>query len=213
MEGNETVSAVATGGKSFYGARLGLLVRRTRFPRLPGDPANARSFPFSLRYAVLERADRETALEAAERLLDEGAEGIGLAFNAEFDLADALAAPFAGGLAVQRSLVEAMLAPDAEVGALAFSGDNDRIAAPGYLADAVAADEDRLDVERARDSLLEAAMQAAADRPAIAAWLLEEPEMGPFASDIHAATARPVYDRTRFLAWFHASLAPRVFPR
>ena len=207
------MNAVGTGGKSFYGARLGLLVRRTRFPRLPGDPANARSFPFSLRYAVLERADRETALEAAEGLLDEGAEGIGLAFNAEFDLADALDAPFAGGLAAQRSLVEAMLPPDAEVGVLAFSGDNDRIAASGYLADAVASDEDRLDIERARDSLLAAAGQAAADRPAIAAWLLEEPEMGPFASDIRAATNLPVYDRTSFLAWFHASLAPRVFPR
>ena len=207
------MNAVASGGRSFYGARLGLLVRPTRFPRLPGDPANARSFPFSVRYAVLERADRSTALEAAERLLDEGAEGVGLAFNAEFDLADALDAPFAGGLAVQRSLVEAMLPPDAEAGVLAFSGGNDRIAAPGYLADAVAADEDRLDVERARDSLLDAATQAMSNRPAIAAWLLDEPEMGPFAPDIRAATARPVYDRTRFLAWFHASLAPRVFPR
>lgn len=207
------MSAVATGGKSFYGARLGLLVRQTRFPRLPGDPANALSFPFSVRYAVLQQADRATALEAAGRLLDEGAEGIGLAFKAEFDLADTLGAPFAGGLAAQRGLVEAMLPPDAEVGVLAFSGDNDRIAAPGYLADAVAADEDRLDIERARDSLLDAAAQAVSNRPAIAAWLLDEPEMGPFASDIRAATGRPVYDRTRFLAWFHASLAPRVFPR
>ena len=106
-----------------------------------------------------------------------------------------------------------MLPPDAEVGVLAFSGDNDRIAAPGYLADAVASDEDRLDIERARDSLLDAATQAAADRPAIAAWLLHEPEMGPFAPDVRAATNLPVYDRTSFLAWFHASLAPRVFPR
>ena len=207
------MSAVAKGGRSFYGARLGLLVRRTRFPRLPGDPANARSFPFSVRYAVLERADRATALAAAERLLDEGAAGIGLAFNAAFDLANALDAPVADGLAAQRGLVEAMLPPETEVGALAFSGGNDRIAAPGYLADAVAADADRLDIERARDSLVDAARQAAADRPAIAAWLLDEPEMGPFASDIRAATGRPVYDRTRFLAWFHASLAPRVFPR
>ena len=207
------MNAVFPGGRSFYGARLGLLVRRTRFPRLPGDPANARSFPFSMRYAVLERAGRAAALEAARRLLDEGAEGVGLAFNAEFDLADALDAPFAGGLAAQRRLVQAMLPPDAALGVLAFSGDNDRIIAPGYLADAVTADEARLDVERARDSLLAAAGQAVADRPAIAAWLLEEPEMGPFASDIRAATGRPVYDRTRFLAWFHASLAPRVFPR
>ena len=208
-----TMSTVATGGRSFYGARLGLLVRRTRFPRLPGDPANASSFPFSVRYAVLEQTDRTAALDAAERLLDEGAEGIGLAFNAEFDLADALDAPYAGGLETQRDLIEAMLPPSAEVGVLAFSAGNDRIAAPGYLADAVAADQDRLDVERARDSLTAAAERAVSNRPGIAAWLLEEPEMGPFASDIRAATGRPVYDRTSFLAWFHASLAPRVFPR
>ncbi len=207
------MNAVAPGGRSFYGARLGLLVRPTRFPRLPGDPANARSFPFSLRYAVLEQADRAMALTAAKRLLDEGAEGIGLAFNAEFDLADALDAPFAGGLAAERRLVEAMLPPEAALGVLAFRGGDDRSAAPGYLADAVAADEASLDVARARDSLLAAAEQAVARRPAISAWLLEEPEMGPFAADIRAATRRPVYDRTRFLAWFHASLAPRVFPR
>ena len=99
------------------------------------------------------------------------------------------------------------------VGVLAFTGGDGRVAAPGYLADAVAADEDRLDLERARDSLAAAARQAVSARPGIAAWLLEEPEMGPFAADIRAATGRPVYDRTRFLAWFHASLAPRVFPR
>ncbi len=207
------MNTVAQGGRAFYGARLGLLVRQTRFPRLPGDPANACSFPFSLRYAVLERVDRATALAAAERLLDEGAEGVGLAFNAAFDLADALDAPFAGSLAAQQRLIKAMLPPDAVLGVLAFSGDDGQIAAPGYLADAAAADEDKLDLERARDSLLAAARGAIADRPAIAAWLLHEPEMGPFASDLRAATALPVYDRTRFLTWFHASLMPRVFPR
>ncbi len=207
------MNAVASGGKSFYGARLGLLVRPTRFPRLPGDPANASSFSFSVRHAVLERDDRKTALEAAERLLDEGAEGIGLAFNAGFDLADALDTPFAGRLGPERSLVEAMLPPDAELGVLAFSGNEGGIAAPGYLADAVAADSDRLEVERARSNLVEAAREAARRRPAIGAWLLHEPEMGPFAADVRAATGRPVYDRTRFLARFHAGLAPRVFPR
>ena len=207
------MNAVATGGRSFYGARLGLLVRQTRFPRLPGDPANARSFPFSVRYAVLERADRASALKAAEHLLDEGAEGIGLAFNAGFDLADALNAPFAGALDADRSLVEAMLPPDAELGVLAFSGNEGDIPVSGYLAEAVAEDADRLECERARDSLVEAARQAAAERPAIAAWLLHEPEMGPFATEIHAATGLPVYDRVRFLARFHAGLAPRAFPR
>ncbi len=207
------MSAVASGGKSFYGARLGILVRPTRFPRLPGDPANARSFPFSVRYAVLERVDRTPALDAAKRLLDEGAEGIGLAFNADFDMANTLGAPLAGGLEIERALVEAMLPPGAEAGVLAFSAGNDRIAAPGYLADAVAADEDRLDVERARDSLVDTVEQALSDRPGIAAWLLHEPEMGPFAADIRATTNLPVYDRTTYLAWFHASLAPRVFPR
>ena len=207
------MNAVATGGRSFYGARLGLLVRQTRFPRLPGDPANARSFPFSVRYAVLERADRASALKAAEHLLDEGAEGIGLAFNAGFDLADALNAPFAGALDADRSLVEAMLPLDAELGVLAFSGNEGDIPVTGYLAEAVAEDADRLEVERARDSLVEAARHAAAERPAIAAWLLYEPEMGPFATDIRAATGLPVYDRVRFLSRFHAGLAPRVFPQ
>ena len=35
----------------------------------------------------------------------------------------------------------------------------------------------------------------------------------PFATDIRAATGLPVYDRVRFLARFHAGLAPRAFSR
>ena len=204
---------VAAGGKSFYGARLGLLARRTRFPRLPGDPAHAGSFAFGVRYAVLERGGREEALDAARRLLDEGAEGIGFTFNPDFDLADALAAPVAAMRRAQRLLVRAMLPPAAELGELAFSAGEGRIAAPGYLAASVAADADRLDAGRARDELVEAARQALTARPAIAAWLLREPEMGPFAGDIRTATGLPVYDHARFLAWFHAGLAPAVFPR
>ena len=68
-------------------------------------------------------------------------------------------------------------------------------------------------MERARDGLVDTVEQALSDRPGIAAWLLHEPEMGPFAADIRATTNLPVYDRTTYLAWFHASLAPRVFPR
>ncbi len=207
------MGAVAAGGKSFYGARLGLLARNTRFPRLRGDPANARSFDFTVRYAVLDRADRAEALAAAQRLLDEGAEGIALAFNAGFDLADALDAPFAGALDADRRLIRAMLPPGAELGVLAFPGNGGDIPVAGYLAEAVAEDADRLEVERACADLVGAARRAAAERPAIAAWLLHEPEMGPFASELRAAAGLPVYDRVRFLARFHAGLSPRVFPR
>ena len=64
---------------------------------------SACAMPCSNERTALRRSKRP------ERLLDEGAEGIGLAFNAGFDLADALNAPFAGGLDADRGLVEAML--------------------------------------------------------------------------------------------------------
>ena len=47
------MNAVATGGESFYSVRLRLCVKGTRFPQRAGDPANARSFSFSVRYVAL----------------------------------------------------------------------------------------------------------------------------------------------------------------
>jgi hypothetical protein len=37
---------IAWGGKSLYGARVGILMLETRFPRVSGDMGNAETWPF-----------------------------------------------------------------------------------------------------------------------------------------------------------------------
>ena len=79
---------LAPGGKTVYGARLGILSLETRFPRVPGDMGNAGTWPFPVLYAVVPGASprkvvRERArgllepfLEAARTLVRAGADGI-----------------------------------------------------------------------------------------------------------------------------------------
>ena len=206
------MGAHAEGGRNFYGARLGLLARRTVLPRLVGDPANALSFPFPVRYAVLDRPDRGDAVSAAARLVDEGAEAIGFAFNPAFEPDDGIRVPVAGDLSAALDLVAAMLPATARVATLAFDPAPGRVAVPGHLADAVGRDSRSFDIDLARTEIVAAASAAAAD-PSVRALLLWEPEMGPFARDVTAATGMAAYDRVRFLHWLHSGLAPRNFPR
>ena len=44
---------IARGGKSLYGARVGILMLETRFPRIPGDMGNAETWPFPVLYKVV----------------------------------------------------------------------------------------------------------------------------------------------------------------
>ena len=78
----------ATGGKTFYGATVGILMLETRFPRIPGDIGNGETWPFPVLYKVVKDAspNRVVAerargllpafLAAAKELVDLGAEGI-----------------------------------------------------------------------------------------------------------------------------------------
>src|ERR1700747_1966107 len=47
------ISRTAHGGKALYGARLGILMLETRFPRIPGDMGNGNTWPFPVLYKVV----------------------------------------------------------------------------------------------------------------------------------------------------------------
>lgn len=47
---------IAHGGFTNYGEDLGILMLDTRFPRIPGDIGNARTFPFTVRYLTVKGA-------------------------------------------------------------------------------------------------------------------------------------------------------------
>lgn len=54
------------GGFTTYGASLGILMLDTRFPRIPGDIGNARSFPFPVRYLTVKGASPKRVVEDAD---------------------------------------------------------------------------------------------------------------------------------------------------
>jgi hypothetical protein len=63
--------AIAAGGKSIYGAPLGILILEARFPRIPGDMGNGLTWPFRVLFRVVRGASPErVVLDGAPGLLD-----------------------------------------------------------------------------------------------------------------------------------------------
>lgn len=128
---------IARGGKSIYGAALGVLMLEARFPRIPGDMGNATTWPFPVLFRVVRGASPERVVldgarglldafvDAARDLVDLGAEGI--ATNCGFlslfqrELAAAVRVPVATSALMQVPLVQATLPPGKRVGLVTVS--------------------------------------------------------------------------------------------
>ena len=57
------------GGKTVFGANLGILMLETRFPRIPGDIGNAKTWSFPVQYRVVRKATPELVVRGDARLL------------------------------------------------------------------------------------------------------------------------------------------------
>ena len=131
------VSRIAHGGKTLYGARVGILMLETRFPRIPGDMGNALSWPFPVLYKVVPGATparvvhdkaaglRDEFLEAAAELVRLGADGItttcGFLSLYQRELAAHVGVPVASSSLMQVPLVERLLPPGRRAGVLTVS--------------------------------------------------------------------------------------------
>jgi hypothetical protein len=129
---------MAYGGKTVYGARLGVLILDTQYPRIPGDPVNAATWPFPVLYKVVrgaspERVIRERAaglldvfLEAATELVATGADGLTTTCGFLALFQDQLAAhsgvPVAASSLMQIAPVQGLLPPGKRVGVLTANG-------------------------------------------------------------------------------------------
>lgn len=127
----------AIGGKSVYGASVGILMLDARFPRVVGDMGNALTWPFPVQYRVVKGASPDLAvrggasgllgsfIEAASDLIAHGADGIttNCGFLALFqrELADALSCPVATSSLMQVSLINATLPRSKHTGILTIS--------------------------------------------------------------------------------------------
>ena len=132
-----TEPAIAQGGKSVYGACLGILLLETRFPRIPGDIGNALTWPFPVLYHVVRGAspgrvvrDRAQGLlpafiEGARALVVLGADGItsscGFLSLFQREIASAVGVPVAISSLMQVPLVERLLPAGKRVGILTIS--------------------------------------------------------------------------------------------
>lgn len=134
---NTTSATVFQGGKTVYGATVGILMLETRFPRVYGDIGNAATWPFPVMYRVVPGAspDRvvrqrgegllEAFITAGRDLVWHGADGIttNCGFLALFqeELSEALAVPVATSSLMQVPSVQRLLPPGKQVGFLTIS--------------------------------------------------------------------------------------------
>jgi hypothetical protein len=130
-------SRIAHGGKTLYGARVGILMLETRFPRIPGDMGNAETWPFPVLYKVVPGASpRRVVCERAEGLLDRflaaakelvhlGADGItttcGFLSLYQRAIAAHVGVPVAASSLMQIPLIERTLPPGQRIGVLTVS--------------------------------------------------------------------------------------------
>ena len=131
---------IAWGGKTLYGARVGILMLETRFPRIPGDMGNAETWPFPVLYKVVPGASpRRVVCEKAAGLLDEflaaadelvrlGADGVtttcGFLSLYQREIAAHVGVPVATSSLMQIPLVGRLLPPGKRVGVLTVSAAN-----------------------------------------------------------------------------------------
>jgi len=128
---------IARGGKTLYGASVGILMLETRFPRVPGDMGNAETWPFPVLYKVVPGATpRRVVCDKAQGLLDGflaaagelvrlGADGItttcGFLSLYQRELAEHVGVPVATSSLMQIPFIERVLPPGKRVGVLTVS--------------------------------------------------------------------------------------------
>jgi Asp/Glu/hydantoin racemase len=130
-------ASVVAGGKSIYGAPLGILMLEARFPRIPGDMGNGLTWPFPVLLRVVRGASPERVVlegarglldafvAAAEDLIDLGAEAIttncGFLSLFQAEMAARLSVPVATSSLMQVPMVQATLPPGRRVGIVTVS--------------------------------------------------------------------------------------------
>jgi hypothetical protein len=129
------VSPVIRGGRTLYGHALGILMLDTLAPRLPGDVGNALTWPFPVRYRIVEGADPsrimgqqpdpsllEPFTRAARELQGDGVRAIttSCGFLAVFqpELAATVEVPVLTSALLQVPIAARMIRPDQKVGIL-----------------------------------------------------------------------------------------------
>lgn len=135
--------SVQQGGKTIYGANVGILILETQFPRIIGDIGNALTWPFPVQYRVVRGATPDKVvrqgpkaiaeltdlfIDAARDLVASGADGLttncGFLSLIQEEVAAACGVPFASSSLMQVPAVQAMLPNGKRVGIITISKDS-----------------------------------------------------------------------------------------
>ena len=128
---------IAKGGKSIYGASVGILMLDAQFPRIPGDMGNALTWPFPVLYRIVRDASPDLVvrhraegmldafIEAARDLVKDGVDGIttncGFLSLFQNELAEAVPVPVATSSLMQVEMVNRVLPAGKRAGILTIS--------------------------------------------------------------------------------------------
>ncbi len=131
---------VEYGGKTVFGATLGILMLETRFPRIHGDIANAYTWPFPVQYRIVRGATPDKVVRkdplllvddfiaAARDLVASGCDGLttncGFLALLQDQISEAVQVPFASSSLMQIPLVQQMLPANKRVGVITISKAN-----------------------------------------------------------------------------------------
>jgi hypothetical protein len=127
---------------------------------------------------------------------------------------------------MQAPMIQATLPPGKRVGILTISADtlsDEHLSMAGVPAGTpivgtdggrefsrvILNNEESLDVEAARQDLIDAGKALADANPDVGAILMECTNMVPYAADVHRATGLPVFSIYNFICWFQSALRPR----
>ncbi len=235
---------IAQGGKSIYGASVGILMLDAHFPRIPGDMGNAQTWPFPVLYRIVRDASPDLVvrkgaegmlgafIDAARELVKDGVDGIttncGFLSLFQDELAEAVPVPVATSSMMQVDMVNRVLPAGKRAGILTISASTltDEHLRKARVPDgtpigtteggsefttAILRNALALDVDKARDDNVEAALALQAGNPDLGAIVLECTNMCPYAADIQQATGLPVFSIVTFINWFQAGLNPTRF--
>ncbi|MEM9433744.1 MAG: aspartate/glutamate racemase family protein [Pseudomonadota bacterium] len=127
------------GGKTVFGASIGILMLNTRFPRIPGDIGHAATWPFPVQYKVVTQATpdavvrqdatplRDAFVDAGRELVDLGCDGIatncGFLVPFQSEMSRALGVPVASSSLLQAGLISQTLPADRSLGILTISSE------------------------------------------------------------------------------------------
>ncbi len=132
--------SVEYGGKTVYGASIGIMMLETQFPRIHGDIANAATWPFPVQYRIVRGATPDKVvchdprpladdfIAAARDLVALGCDGLttncGFLALIQDRVSEAVPVPVATSSLMQIPLVQQVLPPGRRVGVITISKAN-----------------------------------------------------------------------------------------